>query len=194
LVKSLKQRIAEAVREKIEIVPYHPSWPAQFRAEAARLNSLFPPPLINRIEHFGSTAVPGLAAKPVIDMMVEVSSLAQTKRRIVPILKGKGYEYFWRPEFDKPPMYAWFIKRNGKGERTHHLHMVEADSKLWDRIYFRNYLRRFPKEAERYGKLKQRLAGLHPGDRISYTQEKTGYIVSVTEKAKKYFCPDALIR
>ena len=159
-----------------------------FENESRFLWSKLPKSLIIRIEHFGSTAIPGLAAKPIIDILMEVSSLEETKKQIVPLLESEGYDYFWRPElFDGPPMYAWFIKRDSEGKRTHHIHMVEADSKLWDRLYFRDYLREFPDEAERYGELKHSLSEKYPNDRVAYTKGKTDFIVSVAEKAKQYY-------
>ena len=186
--KSLKQRIEEAVREEVSIVPYNPEWPSLFEDESRFLWSKLPKSLVIRIEHFGSTAIPGLAAKPIIDILVEVGSLEETKRQIVPLLESEGYDYFWRPElFDGPPVYAWFIKRNSEGKRTHHIHMVEADSKLWDRLYFRDYLREFPNEAKRYEELKHFLYEKYPNDRVAYTKGKTDFIVSVTEKAKQYY-------
>jgi GrpB-like predicted nucleotidyltransferase (UPF0157 family) len=120
--------------------------------------------------------------------LVEVASLDETKRQIVPILETQGYEYFWRPTIDdQPPYYAWFIRRNSNGKRTHHIHMVEADSVLWDRLFFRDYLRRFPDEARRYENMKYSLAEVFHRDRISYTKKKTGYIAAITRKAKQYF-------
>lgn len=183
--KSLQQRIDDAVRELILIVPYDPDWPRLFEIEAEHLRHTFPSPLINRIEHFGSTAVPGLAAKPVIDMLVEVSSLEETKRVIVPVLESGGYEYFWRT--DTSPPYAWLIKRNSEGERTHHIHMVESDSSHWDRLYFRDYLRAFADEARRYEELKRHLCEDNPNDRAAYTEGKGKYVERVTEKAKRYY-------
>ena len=187
IVKSLEQRIKEAVAEKIAMVPYDPVWLDRFRRESEFLQSRFPFPLIRRVEHFGSTAVPGLMAKPIVDMLVEISSAEDASREIVPVLEDLGYDYFWRPELDKPPMYHWFIKRNAGKERTHHIHMVEADSRLWDRLFFRDYLRQFPEEAQAYGDLKELLVQVYPNDRVSYTRAKTKFIVSVTEKALKHF-------
>ena len=89
--------------------------------------------------------------------------------------------------FKDPPFYAWFIKRNSEGKRTHHIHMVEADSELWDRLYFRDYLREFPKVAENYNDLKIKLSKQHPNDRVKYTEEKSAFILSITKKAKKYY-------
>jgi len=183
------KRIQELVKEKIAIVSYEPVWQKMFENEAVFLRNKFPQNLVKRIEHFGSTAVPGLAAKPIIDILVEVTSLEETKKQIVPILEDAGYEYYWRPAFgdDRPPHYAWFIKRNSEGKRTHHIHMVEADSELWDRLYFRDYLRQFPAESKRYDELKRKLSEEYTNDRIKYTEEKSSFILSVTKKAKEYY-------
>ena len=186
--KKLKNRIEELVKEEISVVPYNPAWPKMFKAEAAFLREKLPRNLVKRIEHFGSTAVPGLSAKPVIDILVEVANLKETKKQIVPLLMAEGYEYFWRPAIgDQPPYYAWFIKRNVAGHRTHHIHMVEADSELWDRLCFRDYLRQFPEEMKRYDKLKRSLAGKYPNDRVAYTKQKSDFVVSVTKKAKRHY-------
>ena len=93
-MKSLEQRIAEAIREEISITPYNPNWPLLFETEAAFLRAKIPGTLIRRIEHFGSTAVPGLAAKPIVDMLVEVTSLDDTQNLIVRLLEAEGYDYF----------------------------------------------------------------------------------------------------
>jgi GrpB-like predicted nucleotidyltransferase (UPF0157 family) len=85
------------------------------------------------------------------------------------------------------PYYAWFIKRNAEGKRTHHIHMVEADSELWDRLYFRDYLRQFSAEAKHYDELKRMLVVEHSNDRVKYTEEKSDFILSLTKKAKEYY-------
>ena len=155
LDKSLAERIAAANREEVSIVPYDPAWPRLFETEAEHLRVLFPHPLITRIEHFGSTAVPGLAAKPVVDMLIEVTSLDETKTMIVPLLEAEGYDYFWRPTRgdDVPPFYAWFIKRNSAGVRTHHLHLIEAHFDHWDALLFRDYLLEHRETAREYERL-----------------------------------------
>lgn len=181
--KSLQERIDRAVKEKIDIVPYNPQWVSSFSEEANFLRKKFPT-IIKRIEHFGSTAIPGLSAKPIVDMLVEVTSYAEVKKEIVPALTLLGYDYFWRPEIDKPPMYTWFIKRDKKGNRTHHIHMVTKNSRLWDRLYFRDYLRQHTDVAKKYEVLKTSLAAQFPHDREKYTQEKTAFVVSITQKAK----------
>ena len=148
-----------------------------------------PADLVKRIEHFGSTAVPGLMAKPIVDILVEVSSLAEKRKRIAPILEAQGYEYFWRPSFGDniPPFYAWFIKRDRNGNRTHHIHMVKTHFEHWDRLLFRDYLIEHPDIAQKHGNLKMKLSVAHHNDRVAYTQAKSDFIRRVTEKAKRYY-------
>ena len=170
---------------------YDARWPELFQREADRIRAVLSDCAL-RIEHTGSTSVPGLAAKPIIDMLVEVTSLAETKRRIVPILTDLGYDYLWRPTWgnDEPPFYAWFIKRDERGVRTHHIHMVEHSFEHWDRLLFRDYLIDHPDIAKEYETIKIRLAKNFPNDRVTYTHAKTEFIVKVTQLAKRYYNRD----
>jgi GrpB-like predicted nucleotidyltransferase (UPF0157 family) len=188
-MESLSEKIRRVVQEEVAVEPYDPRWPAMFRQEAEHLRACLPKELLGRIEHFGSTAVPGLAAKPIIDILVEVTSLEATRQRIAPLLEAQGYDYFWRPTWgdDTPPFYAWFIKRGPNGQRTHHIHMVEAHFEHWDRLLFRDFLIEHPQTAAEYQALKLRLAERHPRDRVAYTKEKTEFIVRVTQRAKQYY-------
>lgn len=191
-METLEQRIRRVLRDEIAIVSYDPQWPEIFAHEKAHLLSCLPNDLIRRIEHFGSTAVPGLAAKPIVDMLVEVTSLEETKRRIVPVLEAQGYDYFWRPTWgdSTPPFYAWFIKRDAAGRRTHHIHMVEHDFEHWERLWFRDYLIAYPAAAHEYQQLKMRLAAKHPNDREAYTEAKREFVVRVTGEAKRLYGGD----
>lgn len=202
-METLEEKIARVVKEEVAVVAYDPCWPELFEKERRHLLSCLPADLVKRIEHFGSTAVPGLPAKPIIDILVEVSSLDETKQRIAPILEAQGYDYFWRPSFgdDTPPFYAWFIKRDRDGNRTHHIHMVEAQFEHWDRLLFRDYLIEHPDVARQYGNIKKKLSDAHHSNRVAYTEAKSSFIRSVTEKAKQYYkkaqqahAPDALSR
>lgn len=188
-MESLEDRVRRVVQEEIALVPYDPHWPAMFLREKEHLLSCLPGELIGRIEHFGSTAVPGLAAKPIIDMLLEVTDLEETRRRIVPILESQGYEYFWRPTWgdNVPPFYAWFIKRDSDGNRTHHIHMIEPHFEHWDRLLFRDYLIEHAGVAEEYRRLKMRLAAACPRNRVTYTEGKTEFIVGITEEAKRFY-------
>lgn len=188
-METLEEKVARVVKEKVAVVPYDPRWPMAFEDERRHLRTCLPSGLIGRIEHFGSTAVPGLSAKPIVDMLVAVRSLDETRQRIVPILEGQGYDYFWRPTWgdDVPPFYAWFIKRDGNGNRTHHIHMVEADFEHWERLFFRDYLIAHAAVAREYGQLEERLGVLHRWDRVAYTRAKGDFIRKVTETAKHHF-------
>ncbi len=186
--ETLEQRIQRVAREEISIVPYNPNWPTLFQQEKEHLLECLPKELIRRIEHFGSTAVPGLSAKPIIDILVEVTSIEQTREKIVPVLESQGYEYFWRPSlFKGQPFYAWFIKRGRKGARTHHIHIVESDLEQSDELIFRDYLIAHPATAGEYQMLKQRLAESYPKDRVAYTKAKTDFILKVTSEAKRFY-------
>jgi GrpB-like predicted nucleotidyltransferase (UPF0157 family) len=190
-METIEERVAGAMCDAIVIVPYDPAWPKIFEREKSHLLNCLPNELIGRIEHFGSTAIPGMSAKPVVDILVEVTSLEETKKRIVPVLEAQGYDYFWRPTWgdDVPPFYAWFIKRDSKGIRTHHIHMVESDFEHWDRLLFRDYLIERPEIAEEYQILKLKLAHVYPNDRVAYTLGKTEFIVKVTQIARDYYRP-----
>lgn len=191
-METLEQRVARVIREDVAIVPYDPAWPRMFEEEKAHLLACFPDGIIRRTEHFGSTAVEGLAAKPIVDMLVEVRSLEETKTRIAPVLEAQGYDYFWRPSFgdNVPPFYAWFIKRDGTGSRTHHIHMVEADYDLWDRLLFRDYLIAHPEAAKEYEVLKLRLARDFPNDRVAYTNGKSEFCNRITRIARNQSASD----
>ncbi len=188
-METLDEKIARVLKEEVALAPYDPRWPERFEAERRHLRSCLPAGLVGRIEHFGSTAAPGLAAKPIVDMLVEVADLEETKRRIAPILEAQGYDYFWRPTHgdDGPPFYAWFIKRDERGRRTHHIHMVEADFEHWDRLLFRDYLIERPQIARQYGELKRKLADEFRHDRVAYTEAKGAFIRDVTAKAKQRY-------
>jgi len=202
-METLEEKIARVVKEDVAVVPYDPRWLEMFELERLHLLSCLPEDLIKRIEHFGSTAVPGLSAKPIVDILVEVTSLEETKQRIVPILEAQGYDYFWRPSWgnDTPPFYAWFIKRDQNGNRTHHIHMIESHFEHWDRLLFRDYLIKHPDVAREYSALKLRLSDTHQNDRVAYTQAKSDFVRRVTSMAKQYYekaqptnAPDGLPR
>jgi GrpB-like predicted nucleotidyltransferase (UPF0157 family) len=190
-LESLEQRIARLVEEAVEIRPYDPDWIRLFEQESAHLRSCLPADLIRRIAHFGSTAVPGLAAKPIVDMLVEVTDLERTRKEVVPLLEAQGYDYLWRPTIgdDGLPFYAWFIKRHpNTGVRTHHIHMIEAGVQFavhWERLLFRDYLIAHPKVAQEYELLKRRLAAESPRNRATYAQAKTSFIERVMKELKR---------
>ncbi len=188
MTESLDEKIRRVLAEDVALVPYDDRWPVAFRAERDHLLADLPAGIVRRIEHFGSTAVPGLAAKPIVDMLVEVADLADVRQRVAPLLEAQGYDYFWRPTAgeDTPPFYAWFIRRDrASGARTHHIHMVEASFREhWDRLLFRDYLRAQEMAAREYEKLKYDLAARFPRDRVAYTRGKSAFIENITAIAR----------
>jgi GrpB-like predicted nucleotidyltransferase (UPF0157 family) len=155
----------------IRIVPYDAAWPGLFEKERAILEDFLAPWLFGPIEHVGSTAVPGLAAKPVIDVMAGVKTLEESRPSIAS-LATIGYRYF---PYD-PENKHWFCKPSA-AFRTHHLHLVPFGSKSWnERLVFRDYLRRNPAAVKEYAELKQRLAEQYEFDREAYTEAKGPFI------------------
>lgn len=188
-MSTLGEHVRKAAAEHVAISPYDPAWPRCFEDEKRHLRACLPRDTIGRIEHFGSTAVPGLAAKPIVDILVEVDSLQRVGTLIAPILTAQGYEYFWRPSWRNPGeiAYAWFIKRDVAGRRTHHIHMLEPGSPEWERLLFRDYLIAHREVAAEYQALKYRIASEHPDDRIAYANAKTEFVTRITALAHQYF-------
>jgi len=171
--------------ERVLIVDYDERWSTLFEAAAIGLRETLGSDLVLRVEHFGSTAIPGMPAKPVIDMLVEIPSFERAVHEAVPQLEAEGWDYIWR--FDRPPGHMMFIKRLlPQGPRTHHVHMAPSDHKLWSRLYFRDYLIKHPDEAQKYACLKRELAEKFASDREAYTNAKGEYIQTITELALRH--------
>jgi GrpB-like predicted nucleotidyltransferase (UPF0157 family) len=161
-----------------DIVAYDPSWPTLFLEEAAALRRVLEPWLVGEIEHIGSTAVPGLAAKPVVDILARVRSLEESRPAIAAVSE-LGYCYApYRADLEH-----WFCKPS-PSVRTHHLHLVPATTPQWRRtIAFRDYLRSHRDVASEYAELKRQLAAEYPLDREAYTAGKGAFIEHITDLA-----------
>lgn len=158
----------------IEIVDYDPRWAEQFLRERDILCAALADWLVAMPEHIGSTAVPGLPAKPVIDIMAPVQSL-QAAVPAIEAAKRVGYVHF--PY--KPDVMHWFCKPSPEA-RTHHLHLVPLGSDLWnERLVFRDALRADPALRSRYAELKRAWAAQYRHDREAYTEAKTPFIAGV---------------
>jgi GrpB-like predicted nucleotidyltransferase (UPF0157 family) len=127
--------------DPVAVVPYDDAWPSLYEEERARIERAIGP-WAEGIEHVGSTAVPGLAAKPVIDIMVGVKSLDDSSI-LVERLVGIGYEYV--PEFERVLPFRRYFRKMREGRRTHQIHLVErSNTEWWDRhLLFRDYLPRW---------------------------------------------------
>jgi GrpB-like predicted nucleotidyltransferase (UPF0157 family) len=172
--------MTEGVAE-VTIVDYNPAWPVMFEEEKAHLLNAAGI-WIEDIQHVGSTAVPGLAAKPIIDIMIAIYSLSDVQKCVAPI-ESLGYDYTGEhglPErhfFRKPPPDSWV-------GRTHHIHMVLKDSNQWtNQIHFRDYLRSHPEARRDYENLKRELARQFSADRFAYTDAKQEFIFAILRKA-----------
>jgi GrpB-like predicted nucleotidyltransferase (UPF0157 family) len=135
------------------------------------------------VEHIGSTTVPGLAAKPVIDLMVGVRMLADAPA-CVEALATISYEYVPKLENEEPLRRILYKMRSGR--RTQHIHLVErANVSWWERhLQFCDYLIEHPETAREYARLKYELASRFRDDREAYTDAKTGFISAVVERAR----------
>jgi GrpB-like predicted nucleotidyltransferase (UPF0157 family) len=164
--------------EEVHLSPYDPTWPAQFEREARVLAEALGPHLTGGLHHVGSTAVPGLTAKLVIDIMAGVTDLASAWP-CVALLTDLGYCY----ALHRPDVMHWFCKPN-PARRTHHLHLVPTGSpRFTDVLAFRDYLRTHPAAAEDYAKVKQQLATQHAHDRDAYTNGKNTIVAAITASA-----------
>lgn len=164
---------------KVKLVPHDPRWVQQYEEEAERLTAVFQPILVG-IHHIGSTSIPGIKAKPIIDMMIVVSSITAVDTLIEPmadlgyISKGEngiaGRHYF----------------RKGSDEHhTHHIHTYpENHPEIARHLNFRDYLRHHPADAAAYSDLKERLAQRYEHDVEMYTNSKTAFIRNVENKAR----------
>ena len=174
--------------DEIELVPYNLDWPEMYQTEAERLRSVLPSTLILGMEHFGSTAVPGLSAKPIIDILVAVRSVSESHHTCVLPMESLGYA-FWE---DNPQRDQLFFVKGlppSAPHRTHHVHMTEVDGVMWDRLLFRDYLRVHPEEATRYETLKFDLMERYRYDREAYTDAKAAYVKRVMALARSHSCP-----
>ena len=163
----------------IELVPYDPSWPARFEQERRRLEQVLGPWLVGPIEHIGSTAIPGMSGKPIIDIMAAIGDL-DAARPAIAAAAGAGYVHY--PYRDD--VMHWFCKPSA-ARRTHHLHLVPHASPLWrERLAFRDRLRADRTLAAEYAALKIALARRFRHDREAYTDAKGPFVVRVLALAR----------
>lgn len=157
----------------VRIVDYRAEWPEMFEVERARLVEVFRG-LEVRIEHVGSTSVPGLPAKPIIDICVGLARLDDAVARR-PGLELLGYEYV--PTYEVQIPERRYFRRPVVHPRTHHLHCLVADGDEWRRhLGFRRRLRSDPELRDAYATLKRDLAGRFGRDRRGYTEAKSSFI------------------
>jgi GrpB-like predicted nucleotidyltransferase (UPF0157 family) len=163
------------------IVDYNPRWPFLYEQEKALILGAIGH-IIAAIEHVGSTSVPGLGAKPIIDLMIGLHRLEDAVE-CIPRLQALNYRYV--PEFEAAIPERRFFRKGPDEARTHHIHMVERSSEFWcEHVLFRDYLRVHPQDAAEYLRLKRELAARFGTDRQGYTDAKAPFIRSLLVKAR----------
>ncbi len=164
------------IDEPIRVVPYDDDWPQLSLVEAGNLRKALRSRLL-AIEHIGSTAVPDLAAKPVVDILVGVEELSVTHEE-VDAMARLGYEYLGEAGV---PGRLHFRKR---GTGNFNVHLAKPGSDLWESdLLFRDYLRSHPQEAKRYAELKCKLAAEHPRSLLEYSRGKEELITDILKRA-----------
>jgi putative glutamine amidotransferase len=160
------------------VAPPDPAWPERFEEEAARIAAALGDQVV-RIDHVGSTSVPGLDAKPTVDIQVSLRSL-EPRAAYVPALQALGY----RTLLDPTSPDHEYASTDVDGSRAFHIHLCPAGS-AWERrhLAFRDWLRAHPEDADAYARLKRRLAAEHPNDIHTYTDGKSEFIRSIEAKA-----------
>jgi len=165
---------------KIELSAYNPEWTSMYnQTKELFLNSFGDK--IDAIEHIGSTSVPGLGAKPIIDILLGVRKLHEAES-FIPKMHELGFEYISKYE-DVMPERRYFVKRE-HGKSTHHVHSVEVDSPFWKRhLLFRDYLRMNDDVRDAYFKLKKELSDKEWSDSNDYADAKTEFIRNIEKEA-----------
>ncbi|MFG0330542.1 MAG: GrpB family protein [Phycisphaerales bacterium] len=169
--------------ERIRLVESDPRWPARFSDEAGALRRALSDRGLVAIEHIGSTAIPGLRAKPIIDIMAGADRIDRVVPEWRSTLESLGYRY--RNDVEHLiPERRYFDK--GKGTpNAFHLHIVERDTSFWrEHLDFRDWLRTHPTDAKAYARLKQELADQFGYDRRGYCDAKSEFIECIVETAR----------
>jgi len=164
--------------EPVYLIKYKANWPVKFESEKELIRITLGSWIVGGIEHVGSTSVPGLTAKPIIDIMVGIKELQEAKA-CIPILEKINYLY--SPY--KADRMLWFCKPSF-AHREFHLTLIESTHPEWKaRIAFRDYLREHSGVADEYVNLKEELAAKFQNDREAYTESKEAFIKRIVSRA-----------
>lgn len=168
-------------KQIIEVVPYDPKWPKRFQDEASKIIPIFSENFI-AIHHIGSTSVPGLAAKPTIDIIVEVKDITLVDKCNLK-MELLGYEAWGEYNISRR---RFFVK--GEDKRTHYVHTFQVGNpEIIRHLYVRDYLKSHPDEAGRYANLKIKLAQQFANNRRGYVHNKQDYIRALEKRAIDWF-------
>ena len=167
---------------KVEVVPHNPQWRDAFEAEAKHVAAALGENVV-AIHHIGSTAIPNIYAKPVVDLLVEVRDITEADGQSS-AMESLGYEVMG--EYGIPGR-RYFRKDNRQGIRTHNIHAFESGSAEVERhLAFRDYMIAHPGDAQRYSELKRKLAEEHPQSIDGYMDGKDGFIKDIDRRAAQW--------
>jgi GrpB-like predicted nucleotidyltransferase (UPF0157 family) len=170
----------------ISVVPHDLNWASIFENEKEIIVKILGSEVTLRVEHIGSTAVPNLSAKPTIDILVEIPEEAGIRELIISDMTKKNYIHM--KEQENHLMFVKGYSPTGLEKISFHIHMgTNEQDFLWDRIYFRDFLRKNPSVASEYERLKLKLAKTYKHDREAYTESKTEFISKITNLAKEKY-------
>ncbi|WP_172251360.1 GrpB family protein [Saccharibacillus deserti] len=163
--------------EAVEIKPSNPAWAAAGKWEAEHLHKLLSPHGVREVEHIGSTSIPGLPAKPILDLMAKIPSYDQLEA-VIARLQQEDWHYV-PLELDGHEWRRFFVKVESD-RRKCHLHLMQEHEERWDiQLRFRDLMRQQPESVRQYAELKRDLAGRYTDDREAYTRAKSGFIENV---------------
>lgn len=179
--KRIPRVLISTLAEPVTLEPYDQRWPEVFAREAVALRCSLERFGLQGIEHVGSTAIPGMTAKPVVDIMAGFGDVDGLPEPNDPLWISLGYE--WGHGADRPDEWLYFIKRDAGGNRIAHLHAVRFEGPFWTRlIAFRDALRDDAQLAVQYEQLKEGLAGQYGNDRLRYRDEKGAFVAAVVDR------------
>ncbi|MBC7880723.1 MAG: GrpB family protein [Anaerolineae bacterium] len=167
---------------RVEVVPHNPNWRSAFENESKQVAVALADNVV-AVHHIGSTSIPTIYAKPIIDMLVKVREIAKVDEQNL-AMQALGYEA--KGEYGISGR-RYFRKENEAGMRTHHIHVFEVHSAQVERhLAFRDYMRVHPEDAQKYSQLKQKLAKQYPNDVDGYVNGKDEFIKDIDKKAAEW--------
>ena len=173
-----KSNISKTDKRRVEVVSYNPNWKEMYKEESGKVKNILSDIIID-IHHIGSTAIPGIKAKPVIDMLVEVKDI-EAVDQYNHKMEEFGYEVMGEYGIPKRRFF-----RKGGDKRTHHIHIFQVGNEEIERhIDFKKYLIAYPDKAREYSKLKEKLTNKYTYDVENYTNGKSDFIKEIDRKVK----------
>ena len=173
-----KRNISKTDKRRVEVVSYNSNWKGMYKEESEKIKNILSDIIID-IHHIGSTAIPGIKAKPVIDILVEVKNI-EAVDRYNNKMEELGYEVMGEYGIPKRRFF-----RKGGDKRTHHIHIFQVGNEEIERhIKFKEYLIAHPDKAREYSRLKEELANKYTYDVDNYTNRKSDFIKEIDRKVK----------